>query len=136
MKTNQEKVEEFHRAMGMTIPVEPMIPPVKIMELRYSLHKEECVTEFIDALGRCVAAKTPEQEKEAIKAVADSIGDALYVIYGSAIDFGLDAQAIFDRVHASNMTKFIDGHLNSAGKWVKGPSFVPPVLDDLITKPV
>ncbi len=40
-----------------------------------------------------------------LEAVADGIGDTLYVKIGTAVAYGINAQAVFDEVHASNMTK-------------------------------
>lgn len=41
-------------------------------------------------------------------AVADAIGDLLTVVYGMGHVCGLDSDAIYLRVHESNMTKFIE----------------------------
>lgn len=41
-------------------------------------------------------------------AVADAIGDLLTVVYGMGHIAGLDSDAIYLRVHESNMTKFIE----------------------------
>ena len=46
---------------------------------------------------------------------------------------GIPLSPIFDEVHMSNMTKFIDGHADPHdGKWRKGPSWRPPNLEYII----
>jgi predicted HAD superfamily Cof-like phosphohydrolase len=45
---------------------------------------------------------------------------------------GLDGEPLFNEVHRSNMTKFIDGRRREDGKWLKGPGFEPPQLQRLI----
>lgn len=100
----------------------PGFPDPDQIMLRIKLIREEAGKELVDGL-----LDGDMQE------IVDGIGDSLYVIFGTAVAYGLDAQAIFDRVHASNMTKFIDGHKDPAtGKWIKGPSFVPPDFTGLI----
>lgn len=37
---------------------------------------------------------------------ADALGDILYVVYGMCYRFGINADAVFNEVHRSNMTKF------------------------------
>jgi predicted HAD superfamily Cof-like phosphohydrolase len=68
------------------------------------------------------------QKREDIIWIADAIGDLLYVVYGCAVAYGIPAQQVFDEVHRSNMSKFIDGHRREDGKWIKGPSYSPPDL--------
>lgn len=118
--TNQEKVAEFMRRAGQEIPGGPALPLPEIQRLRAGLILEEGL-EFNDAVV------VPN-----IYEIADAIGDLLYVVYGAAVAYGLDAQAIFDEVHRSNMTKFIDGQRAPNGKWVKGPSYSPPDLKPLV----
>jgi len=61
--------------------------------------------------------------------IADAIADLLYVVYGAAVTYGLDAQVLFDEVHRSNMTKiWPDGTIHrreSDGKILKPPSYSP-----------
>ena len=37
--------------------------------------------------------------------IADALGDTLYVVYGMCVEAGLDIQTIYERIHASNMSK-------------------------------
>ncbi len=42
-------------------------------------------------------------------------------------------EEIFERVHRSNMSKLVDGKplKREDGKFLKGPNYRPPFLDDL-----
>ena len=66
-------------------------------------------------------------EKDII-ATADALCDLLYVIYGTGDEFGMDLDGCFDRVHRSNMSKFVNGKpiLREDGKILKGPNYFPP----------
>jgi len=46
---------------------------------------------------------------------------------------GADMDEAFDRVHASNMSKLVDGKAlkREDGKILKGPKYLPPTLSDL-----
>lgn len=120
MKTAQEQVREFMRLAGQDCPDKPTMLDCETFGLRVKLHAEESVKEFTDAWL-----------KDDLTGIADSIGDSLYVIFGTAVSCGLDAAEIFRRVHESNMSKFIDGHRDASGKWIKGPSYKPVDLRDL-----
>jgi predicted HAD superfamily Cof-like phosphohydrolase len=132
--TNFEKVKEFHEVFdpGNNITI-PTFNTKEVRKLKLALIKEE-FTELKDAL----------KAKDIIE-VADAIGDILYVTYGAALAFGIDADAVFDVIHKSNMTKagedgkpILNG-INCAlqvnkpyGKVVKGPNFIKPDLTKVI----
>jgi len=40
-----------------------------------------------------------------LQEVADGLGDSLYVLLGTAVAYGINISAVFDEIHASNMTK-------------------------------
>lgn len=108
------------RKAGQDCPEHPCIPPTGIISLRHRLIKEELI-EYTNA------AATGD-----IVEVADAIADMLVVVLGTAVAHGIDIQPIFDEVMDSNMTKFIDGHKDSGGKWIKGPSYTPANIKPLI----
>lgn len=89
-------------------------------ELRVSLIEEEA-QEFADAVHARDIVET-----------ADAIGDLLYVVYGAALAFGIDADAVLAEVHRSNMTKLgEDGkpiYRETDGKVLKGPNFELPKI--------
>jgi predicted HAD superfamily Cof-like phosphohydrolase len=117
----QEMVGEFHVAAQQDDPGFPSIPSRRVQELRLKLHEEEAVTELREAF-----------ESRDILKVADAIGDALYVVLGTALACGIDIEPIFEEIHRSNMTKFVDGTFREDGKYVKGPSYVKAQLGPII----
>lgn len=66
---------------------------------------------------------------------ADAIGDLLYVVYGAAVEAGIDADVVFAEVNRSNWTKLgADGqvHLRDDGKVLKPDTFEEPQLARLL----
>lgn len=120
--TNEQKVAEFMDRACQQLPERPTIPPSDVRELRMELICEE-LAELQFALAEFD-----------LDGIADAIGDLLYVVYGAGIAFGLPVQEIFDEVHRSNMSKFIDGHRRPDGKWMKGPSYSPPNLKAILER--
>lgn len=123
MKTNFEKVEEFHRTYGQEVLVTPQFPDKKIQELRAFLIAEE-LEELVDAIN-----------KKDIVEVADALTDLLYVVYGAGHAFGIDLDETFAEVHRSNMSKLgEDGKpiRREDGKVLKGPNYTPPDLKSIL----
>lgn len=124
----QEQVREFMLKAEQECPDRPTTLPDRadIRALRVALIQEE--------LDEYNAA----QFREDLTEIADAIADLLYVVLGTAVAHGMDIDPIFQEVHSSNMSKFIDGHKDKSGKWIKGPSFrspdLKPLLDKQITK--
>ncbi len=122
--TSASLVLEFHRAFGLPLAEMPTVDVEDaLLALRNRLLLEESAelvraTEARDLLG-----------------IADGIADVLYVVYGTAVTFGLDADALVREVHRSNMSKLdLDGRpiLRADGKVLKGPSYEPPRLGPII----
>jgi len=121
MKKEQEMVREFMLKAGQDCPKTPTLEPLQsVKDLRYNLIWEE-LQELWNAMYDCNRI-----------GIADSIGDLLVVVLGTAVAFGMDIEPIFNEIHRSNMTKFIDGHKREDGKWVKGPSYSPANLEPII----
>jgi len=121
MNKEQLKVEEFHKLFNVAIASKPTIPDEKTCNLRYSLIKEEA-----DELKIAMEAKN-------IVEVADALADLLYVVYGSAVTFGIDIEPIFDEVHRSNMTK-VGGQQREDGKIIKPSTYEPANIKHLLEK--
>lgn len=110
-----ELVEAFHRKHG--ILKDPDIANRTTSELRVALIDEEA-DELFTALGK--------RDKVA---VADALGDLLYVVLGAADVYGIDIDRVFREVHRSNMTKVSEGDQNiKIHKIRKGPEYSPPDL--------
>ena len=60
---------------------------------------------------------------------ADALADLVYVVYGMALETGIDLAAVLAEVQRSNMSKLgPDGRpvYREDGKVLKGPGYVPP----------
>lgn len=120
----QEQVREFHAAFGAPIADKPTLIPTDRASLRYKLIKEE-LEEYAVALR---AGDLTE--------IADALGDLLYVVFGAAIEHGIDLAPVVDDIHRSNMSKLGDDGkpiYRADGKILKGSSYSPPDLKPIIT---
>lgn len=120
---NFEKVAQFMTTFGQEVKTSPSFPDQDTIKLRRELIDEE-----LKELDVAIADNDPVE-------VADALTDLLYVIYGMGHSFGLDLQKCFDEVHRSNMSKLDeDGKpiYREDGKILKGPSYTPPNLKDII----
>ena len=119
MKTNFELVKEFMTTFGQEIRSTPGLPQESIVALREDLIEEE-----FDELRNAIKYND-------IVEVADALTDILYVVYGAGAAFGIDLDACFKEVHASNMSKLDEnGNViyNENGKVMKGPNYFRPDL--------
>jgi predicted HAD superfamily Cof-like phosphohydrolase len=97
MLSNFEKVQEFNKAFEMKTNDTPnrniFTEDPDNVKLALSLITEE-VKELEDAI-----------KDHDFGEVRDAVADILYVVYGLADRFGIDADADFAEVHDSNMSK-------------------------------
>ena len=96
--TNFQKIrDEFNIAFGVKNNFTPQIDlfdkDPELVKYRLSLINEE-VQELNDAISNKDFAET-----------IDALADILYVVYGAASTFGINADDAFDLVHRSNMSK-------------------------------
>ncbi|MEU6999920.1 MazG nucleotide pyrophosphohydrolase domain-containing protein [Nonomuraea sp. NPDC046570] len=114
--TPAQMVREFHERFGFPVADTPAAPDERMARLRQRLLAEE-VTE----VGQAV-------ESGDLVNLAQELADVVYVVYGTAITYGIDLDAVLAEVHRANMTK--EG--SKDGKAVKGPGFRPPDLSGLV----
>jgi predicted HAD superfamily Cof-like phosphohydrolase len=116
----QSMVEEFHRTFDILVKKQPVLPDQATQALRVRLIQEE-----FDELNEAMLEGN-------LAAVAKELADLLYVVYGTAVSYGIDMEPVFREVHRSNMSK-VGGHKRADGKWVKPPTYSPacvePILD-------
>ena len=98
-QTNFQKIQEFHNASGLENHQEHQLDifseeKTGLIKLRLDLIQEE-FNELKEAI----------QNKD-FPEVRDAISDILYVVYGAAASFGINADRDYDLVHKSNMSKF------------------------------
>jgi predicted HAD superfamily Cof-like phosphohydrolase len=63
--------------------------------------------------------------------VAKELADLLYVVYGTAVAYGMMMEPVFREVHRSNLSK-VGGHKRADGKWVKPPTYSPAQIEPLL----
>jgi predicted HAD superfamily Cof-like phosphohydrolase len=69
--------------------------------------------------------------KKSKEHLAKELADLLYVVYGTADEFQIPLDKVFEAVHNSNMSKVWDDgevHRNELGKVLKPPTYSPPDL--------
>lgn len=120
MRVEQEKVRQFMEFVGDKVADVPTNQNAGACGRRYDIIKEE-LDEYIEAAL-----------KEDLVGVADSLGDLLYTVLGLANLHGLDARAIFEEVHRSNMTKTPMLHTPNGKLCIKGPNFEKPRIAELL----
>lgn len=84
--------------------------------LRVALLEEE--------VGEFVAAS----QRSDLVGIADALADIVYVVYGTALTYGIDLNAVLREVHRSNMSKLgQDGKpmLRDDGKVIKSELYFP-----------
>jgi predicted HAD superfamily Cof-like phosphohydrolase len=79
--------------------------------------------EFMELINAMVADSLIE--------ISDGLADLLYVVLGTAVEYGIDIEPIFNEVHRSNMTK-VGGHLDKYGKWIKPSTYSPANLKSIL----
>jgi len=125
MKKQINQVRDFHHAFKSTVLETPTIPDFSRVYLRQNLLVEE-----VNELG--VASS-----KGDIVEVMDAIIDSMYVLIGTAHEFGLAhlLEDCFDEVHQSNMSK-LDKNGNPVfredGKILKGENYFRPDLKKIL----
>jgi predicted HAD superfamily Cof-like phosphohydrolase len=122
-ESNFDRVTKFMKTFGQEVKSSPEFPSKEIVKLRLDLIEEEFY-ELKDAI-----------EANDIVEVADALTDLLYVIYGAGAAFGIDLDACFQEVHASNMSKLMpDGSVlrREDNKVLKGPNYFVPDLKKVL----
>lgn len=125
MENEISKVRAFHRAFGHPVAELPKYLPSDRALMRHRILQEE-VSELLDA----------SVSKNLVE-VADAITDCLYILFGTAIEFGIADKlpALFAEVQRSNMSKLgADGKpiYREDGKILKGPNYTPPDLERIL----
>lgn len=120
-----DMVKEFHNIYGSYISKESKFPSQKVRELRKNLLDEE-YNEYLKA----------EETNNYIE-VCDALGDMLYIIYGTALSYGIPIDEVFEEIHKSNMSK-LDENGNPIyredGKILKGKNYFRPNIAKIISK--
>jgi predicted HAD superfamily Cof-like phosphohydrolase len=121
-------VAEFHAAFNLPYRTRPSIDVEKLLEmLRISLLEEE--------VGELVAATHARD----LTGIADALADITYVVYGTALTYGIDLDSVLGEVHRSNMSKLDrDGKpiIRADGKVLKSERYSPPDVASVLQNQV
>lgn len=132
MNKYEELVKECHQAMALSI--DDTYSAV-LLKLRQRLINEE-VSELNSEIDTLIAEleNTGCVNKETVLKMYKELADVQYVVSGMVVSLGIPMEEVFRRVHESNMSKLVDGKplKRADGKFLKGPNYKKPVLDDLV----
>lgn len=106
MIDKQAMVDAFHRAFDIFVSAAPTVVDRRTRELRVKLIQEE-----FDELKEAM-------ESGDLPSIAKEMVGLLYVVYGTAVSYGIDMDPVFREVHRSNMSK-VGGYKREDGKWIK-----------------
>ncbi len=117
----QKMVREFHTEFDILTAESPSVPDEKTVALRVRLIQEE-----FDELKEAMKA-------ENLPCIAKELADLLYVVYGTAVSYGIDMEPVFREVQRSNMSK-VGGYKRDDGKWVKPPTYSPAKIEPILER--
>jgi predicted HAD superfamily Cof-like phosphohydrolase len=86
-------VRAFHEACDVPVFTKPQFPSRERIELRQRLLREEYF-EWLSAITN----------RDMVE-VADALADMIYIIVGTALEFGIPLDRVWDEVQRSNMAK-------------------------------
>lgn len=121
MHRAQEQVRDFMRAMGQPTPKQITRLPADRAAFRLELICEE-YQELHDAIG-----------PDTLPAQIDALCDLLYVVYGMAVEMGVDLEPFFELVHEANMKKG-PGPVREDGKKLKPEGWEPPDIEGALKR--
>ncbi len=118
-----DDVAEFHKAFNIPIEPKPVHPSALRRELRRRLEIEEHL-ETVEAL-----------ENGTLADIAGELVDKIYVAIGTALEYGLPLQNVWNAVHAANMAKLgPDGKplMREDGKIIKPEGWKRADIDSIV----
>lgn len=116
-------VREFHLTYGLPVAETPGLPLDSDRSLRKSLVSEE----YWEYIGG--------EDKNDLVNIAQELADLIYVIYGTALTYGINLDAVLTEVHRANMSKLDeDGKVlrRDDGKVLKSQLYSPPNIEEII----
>lgn len=121
MEDAQAMVEAFHRMFDIVVQQTPALIDDGTRALRERLIHEE-----FEELKEAMA-------KDDLVGIAKEMADLLYVVYGTAVSYGINMEPVFREVHRSNMTK-VGGYKREDGKWVKPATYSPAAIEPILAE--
>lgn len=129
LKTNAEKIVEFHDKIEAPLPSSPILPSLKWIELSQNLIDEEyrkVTVAFQSLMTIQKSGNTPD-----ISPLMHELVDLLYVAYHAMWTFGIHPDPIFAEVHRANLSK-AGGPRRADGKLLKPPGWQPANVANII----
>ena len=137
-------VRRFHHVYGLPVQTDGASLERESLHMRMSLIAEE-FAELVGAVygqaarnevesGYRSAVAVDDGGRDAVEA-ADALADRVYVIYGMALETGIDLAAVLAEVQRSNMSKLgADGKpiYREDGKVLKGPGYFAPDVAEVL----
>ena len=139
-------VRRFHHVYGLPVQTDGASLQRESLDMRMSLIAEE-FAELVGAVyGQAARAEIESSYRRAVAAddgtrdtveTADALADLIYVIYGMALETGIDLASVLAEVQRSNMSKLgADGKpvYREDGKVLKGPDYFPPNVEAVLRR--
>lgn len=124
MKSLLNDVRAFHEACDVPIATSCKFPSQERVELRQRLLREEYF-EWLSAVANRDMVET-----------ADALADMVYIIVGTALEFGIPLNRVWDEVQRSNMAKVdpVSGRVRRRedGKILKPTGWTPPRISECL----
>ena len=120
MRKIQSDVADFHVKFGRPISRFPKV----ISDLDSSLRKNLITEEFTEVIKAI-------DDKDLVE-IADGIADLIYVLMGTALEYGIDMEPIWEEVHSTNMEK-VGGKIREDGKILKPDGWKAPNIKELLS---
>ena len=137
-------VRRFHRIYGLPVQTDGASLERESLNMRMSLIAEE-FAELVGAVyGQAARTEVESGYRRAVAAddgardtveAADALADLIYVIYGMALETGIDLASVLAEVQRSNMSKLgADSKpvYREDGKVLKGPDYFPPNVEAVL----
>tara|TARA_Y100000310_G_scaffold193641_1_gene193602 strand:+ start:9833 stop:10324 length:492 start_codon:yes stop_codon:yes gene_type:complete len=115
----QQDVAAFHQRFGIPIRFKPQLASSDRRHLRTKLHREE-----YEELWEAMSSGN-------ITEIADGIADLIYVLLGTAIEYGININPIWDEVQRTNMLKE-GGGIRPDGKILKPEGWLSPDIAGIL----
>ena len=139
-------VRRFHHVYGLPVQTDGASLQRESLDMRMSLIAEE-FAELVGAVyGQAARVEIESSYRRAVAAddgtrdtveTADALADLIYVIYGMALETGIDLASVLAEVQRSNMSKLgADGKpvYREDGKVLKGPGYFPPNVEAVLRR--
>lgn len=119
MRSAQNKVKDFHAKFELPIGRSPYPITEYAKARRMALINEETAELYV------------AMHMNDLINIADGLADLLYVVLGTAVEYGIDIEPIFNEVHRSNMSK-VGGIKREDGKLLKPSTYSPPDIESCL----